>query len=113
MRSPVLASYSFSAARKTESWAWRRSIRLASAIDGNRRVLFRSVAGQQAALPVGDALAGIGLVLFFGGAQDGELGVAAINQVGIGHQPAKVLVAPLEGGVFEQNFGQRFGMRVE
>ena len=71
------------------------------------------VAGQQAALPVGDALAGIGLVLLFGGAENGELRVAAIDQVGIGHQAAKVLVAPLEGGVFEQNFGERFGVRVE
>ena len=60
MRSPVLASYSFSAARKTD-----------------------------------------------------ELRVAAIDQVGIGHQSAKVLVAPLQRGVFEQNFGERFGMRVE
>src|ERR1022692_2299306 len=71
------------------------------------------IAGQQAALPVGDALAGIGLVLLLGGAQDGELRVAAIDQVEIGHEAAKGLVAPLEGGVFEQDFGQRFGMRVE
>ena len=71
------------------------------------------VAGQQAALPVGDALAGIGLVLLFGGAENGELRVAAIDQVGIGHQAAKILVAPLEGGVFEQNFGERLGMGIE
>ena len=62
---------------------------------------------------MGDALPRIGLVLLLGGAEDGELCVAAIDQVGIGHQSAKGLVAPLERGVFEQNFGERFGMRVE
>ncbi len=71
------------------------------------------VAGQQAALPVGDALTGVGFVLLLGGAENGELRVAAIDQVGIGHQAAKILVAPLKGGVFEQNFGERFGMGVE
>ena len=71
------------------------------------------IACQQAALPVGDALARIGLVLLLGVAEDGELRMPAIDQVGIGHQSAKVLVAPLQRRVFEQNFGQRFGMRID
>jgi len=48
-------------------------------VGGQRQVA--CVAGQQAALPVGDAFAGRDLVLFFRRQQHGQLGMAPVDQV--------------------------------
>ena len=46
------------------------------------------VAGQQPALPVRDALAGVHFVTFLGVAEQRQLRVAAVDQVGVRHQVA-------------------------
>ncbi len=54
-----------------------------------------------------------GLVLLFGFAQNGQLGVAAVDQLPVGHQVPEVLVAPLKLGILDGDFRQGFGVRME
>ena len=71
------------------------------------------VAGQQPALPVRHALSRAGFVRLFGLAQDEQLGVPSVDQVRIRHERSKGFVTPLEPGILERNFSQRFRMRIE
>ena len=59
-----------------------------------------------------DALPGLGFVLLLRLAENRELRVPAVDQVGVRLRLSEIFVAPLQERIFNGDLGQRIGMRM-